>query len=134
IEQTPQWVKLACGAKAAARSSSLAAEEIATGPAGIARYVRLLVHTLRHLEASGKPPIPARLKDGPSGRLLVQVMPAAGLYDAVVFQGFKASVWMRPGVNRENLADHIAGHYRRLVAHPANIALVLGAGNVSRIP
>ena len=50
----------------------------------------------------------------------------------MLFAGFRADVWMQPGVSRENLSKHTACYVRPESA-PSGIALVLGAGNVSSI-
>jgi acyl-CoA reductase-like NAD-dependent aldehyde dehydrogenase len=55
------------------------------------------------------------------------------MYDSILFQGFRADVWMQPGVTRGNLDDHLARAYQPDAPARDGIALVLGAGNVSSI-
>ena len=76
--------------------------------------------------------MPGQIGTTLNGQLRVQVFPTRGLYDSVLFAGFRADVWMQPGVTRDNLNQHMACYVRPGTA-PAGIALVLGAGNVSSI-
>ena len=62
------------------------------------------------------------------------VVPVPGLFDALTFTGFRADVRMQEGITLENLPDHMATCYKSAPSAPANVALVLGAGNVSSIP
>jgi len=71
------------------------------------------------------------METGPDGKLRVQVMPA-GLFDTLLFQGFKSHIWMQSGITRENLPKHMASYYHT-EPRPQGISLVLGAGNVSSI-
>ena len=129
-----EWVDAACRAKEMPPNSPVRAEEIIAGPVAAARYLRLLIDSLRDIETHGVPQLPGPATEGPDGRLRVPVMPARGCFDPLVFIGFKAHVRMQEGVTRKNLSDHLAAHYRDRRDEPAKIALVLGAGNVSSIP
>jgi hypothetical protein len=128
-----EWVTWACRAKRIALDSPLAGEEIANGPLATVRYLRLLVATLRSLANDGGVRLPAAPREGPSGQLLIPVLPCAGLFDSILFRGFKAHTWMQRHVSAANLRDHTAQYYRRTGARPAGVSLVLGAGNVASI-
>jgi acyl-CoA reductase-like NAD-dependent aldehyde dehydrogenase len=130
--QSRPWVEAACRAKGIDPQGPLAAEEISGGPMAVLRYCHLLIRSLKDIQRFGTPQLPGEVSDGPGGRLKVQVMPTRGMFDSLLFQGFKAHVWMQPGVTRENLRDNMASSYRR-GCQDEGICLVLGAGNVSSI-
>lgn len=133
VRMAEAWVAAACHAKGIPLADSAASEEWATGPLATARYLKLIVRTFQEIQRYGQPRLPGEIATGPVGQLRVQVFPARGLFDRWLFRGWRAHVWMRPGVTRENLADHLATGYR-LGAQSEGIALVLGAGNVGGIP
>jgi acyl-CoA reductase-like NAD-dependent aldehyde dehydrogenase len=132
-EAATEWVAAACLAKGIDADSPVAGEEIANGPLAVARYLRLLKDTLRWLQQTGTVRLPAAPREGPSGQLLIPVLPCAGMYDSILFRGFTAQVWMQSHVTRDNLRDYVATHYRDGIKRPASVSLVLGAGNVSSI-
>ncbi|MBX7167496.1 MAG: aldehyde dehydrogenase family protein [Pirellulales bacterium] len=133
VAEADGWVAAACEAKGLQPGTSFAAEEMAAGPVAVARYLKLLAQSLRDIEAQGIPRVPGEIVVGPEGQVRVEVMPTRGLFDGILFSGFKAHVWMQPGVTPENLGDTMATIYRH--EHPpVGISLVLGAGNVSSIP
>jgi hypothetical protein len=73
--------------------------------------------------ATGKIKLPGKPTQGPDGSLRVQVMPVRGLFDPLVFAGFKAQCWLAPGMTRadlERLGDPIKN------PAPAMCELVLG--------
>ena len=47
-------------------------------------------------------------------------------------KGFRRTSWQQPGITQENLAEHLAAHYRRGM-QDQGLVVVLGAGNVSSI-
>lgn len=127
-----RWIAAACAAKGLPRSAPPEGEELAAGPMATLRYLRMLVATLHDVEQTGKPRLPGAVATLANGQLSVQVFPARGLFDSILFQGFRADVWMRPGVTRDNLRDHMATRLRD-GEKSAGAALVLGAGNVASI-
>jgi hypothetical protein len=128
-----EWNAAACRAKGIAPDSPTAGEDLATGPLATARYLRLLIRALRDIDEHGRPQLPGAVEYGPDGRLRVQLLPAPGFYDKLLFRGFRADAWMQPQVAKDNLDDYLAADFRRSLSS-AGIALVLGAGNVSSIP
>ncbi len=140
VQTARDWVSAACHAKGIAAGSPLTTEEIAGGPLVTLRYLRLLIHTLRDIQERGVPRLAGKVREDADGRLLIPVIPIHKLFDTVAFFGFKAHVRMRDGVTRDNLHQQFAPHYcgdagnGKDVASSANVALVLGAGNVSSIP
>lgn len=130
VQLAPEWVDAACEAKGLAPGSPMRAEEVAAGPVSTVRHLRLLINNYREVEKSGKISLPAPPRQGPGG-LLVQVMPVEGMFDSVVFSGFKAHSLLAPEVTREDL-EHLGENLKSF--GPAKCVLVLGAGNVSSIP
>jgi len=132
VDATDRWVTEACRAKGIERGTPLEGEEMAAGPLATVRYLQLLIRSLTDIERSGAVKLPGKIGTTKSGQLRIPVFPTRGMFDSVLFAGFRADVWMQPGVTRENLAQHSACYVRPGTA-PAGIALVLGAGNVSSI-
>lgn len=132
VTATERWVAEACRAKGIEPGTPLEGEEMAAGPLATVRYLTLLIRSLSDIERRGEVRLPGKIDTTKTGQLRVQVFPTRGLFDSVLFAGFRADVWMQPGVTRENFAKHTACYVRPESA-PAGIALVLGAGNVSSI-
>jgi hypothetical protein len=128
------WVEAACRDKSIPHTSPLRAEDILTGPAATIRYLRLIIQSLREIAATGRPRLPGVPATGSDGRLRVPVFPARGMFDSLVFAGFKVESWMRAGVTGESLRFCPHGVPGAWNAGEPPIALVLGAGNVSSIP
>jgi aldehyde dehydrogenase (NAD(P)+) len=115
-------------------SSPAAAEEWFAGPTIVVRNLRILIQSLG-LIRRGLPTIdPGQVRSSSDGRTVVDVFPASPL-DKVLFSGFTAEVWMKPGVLRSDALSRLGAHYKVPVsARKGGVALVLGAGNVSSIP
>lgn len=128
-----EWNAAACRAKGIALDSRTAGEDLATGPLATVRYLRLLIRALRDIEEHGRPQLPGEVQRGPDGRLRIQLLPAKGFYDKLLFLGFRADACMQPHVAKDNLDDYLAAHFRHSLSSEG-VALVLGAGNVSSIP
>lgn len=131
VALAPEWVEAACEAKGLPPGSPLRAEEVAAGPMATARHLRLLIDNYKTIEATGSIKLPAPPVERADGSLAVQVVPVKGLFDSVLFAGFKATAHLGPNVKREDL-ERLGSHW----VHPAaaKTVLVLGAGNVSSIP
>lgn len=117
-------------AKGYAADSPWAAEDWAGGPWALAQNAAAFLHVLRRI-AKGEEPLDARAVHERGGRTRVDVFPATG-WDTVLFNGYAAQVWMRPGITAEQVRERAAGEYRGRPGGPA-VALVLGAGNVAAI-
>ncbi|WP_327715348.1 aldehyde dehydrogenase family protein [Streptomyces sp. NBC_00490] len=122
------------GAEARAKgyepNSSWAAEDWTGGPWALVQNTAALLHVLRRI-AAGKEPLDAGAVHEEHGRTRVDVFPATR-WDTLLLNGFRAQVWMRPGVTAEQARAGAAGEYRGRQTAPA-VALVLGAGNVAAI-
>ncbi|MBX9421404.1 aldehyde dehydrogenase family protein [Streptomyces lateritius] len=117
-------------AKGYGPDSPWAAEDWIGGPWALAQNAAALLHVLRRI-AAGKDPLDARRVHEENGGTRVDVFPATR-WDSVLLNGYKAQVWMRPGVTPEQVRADAAGEYRGRRGEPA-VALVLGAGNVAAI-
>lgn len=94
------WIAEACRAKDIPLGTPLESEETSAGPMATVRYLRLLIRSLEDIQRHGRPQLPGRIDTAPGGQLRVQVLPTRGLFDSVLFQGFRADVWMQPGITR----------------------------------
>lgn len=109
-----------------------ASEEWLGGPVIIVRNLRLLLETLEQIERHNVPQIAdKRVKTRPDGQVVVEVLPTC-LMDTLLYNGFKAEVWMQDEVTPANLKQHMAEIYQN-PPKEGKVALVLGAGNVSSI-
>lgn len=126
------WVDAACQAKGLAEGSPLRGEEVSAGPLATLRYLHLLAAGLRDTAGCGAPKLPGRAKTVVGQRCAIPVMPTQGLYDSLLFQGFRAHVWLQPGATFEE-EQRLRKERCREALDASGIALVLGAGNVSSI-
>lgn len=126
LECSDDWVRAACKAKGIDPNGPRAGEEWLAGPMTTIRNMRLLAEAVR---AHGHPS-PNQLSQRKNGQWVAEVFPS-GVWDALLFTGFKGEVWIEPGkaptqgrIYREK--DH--GRFE-----PGKVSLVLGAGNVASI-
>jgi acyl-CoA reductase-like NAD-dependent aldehyde dehydrogenase len=116
------WVAAACAAKDLDPAGPLAAEELAGGPVAVARLLLLWRDALGALARGALPTLPGRPRPRPDRLVEVPVAPTRLAFDRWTFRGHAARV--------------VCGG-EPLQAAPAprpEVAVVLGAGNVSGIP
>lgn len=130
VSRAPELAAAGARAKGYAPDSPWAAEDWIGGPWALAQNAAAYLHVLRRI-AAGKDPVGAEAVHEEDGRTRVDVFPATG-WDTLLFNGFSAQVWMRPGTTAEQARSRAAGEYRDRPGRPA-VALVLGAGNVAAI-
>ncbi|MBC7173652.1 MAG: aldehyde dehydrogenase, partial [Polyangiaceae bacterium] len=126
-----RWVAASVEGKRIPKGAAAEAEEWLAGPAVTARNVRLLARSLADVDKHGAPRLPGKPRMLPNGQVAAPVFPVDA-WDALTFGGFKAEIWMQPGLRAEDLASHQASFYRN-PPDRGKVALVLGAGNVSSI-
>lgn len=126
-----RWVAAACRAKGIPQGTPAEGEEWLGGPATTVRNLTLLIRSLKDIQRFGKPQLPGEPKVRPNGQVAAPVFPT-DRWDAILFGGFTAEVWMDPSVTLSNLEDTMAVFYARPPAQ-GRVALVLGAGNVNSI-
>lgn len=127
------WAEEASRQKGIPKGSPLEGEEWLSGPYTMMGYCNQMMATLSKVQGkqhlNGLP-----LRDLPNGQLAARVLPHS-LWDHLLLSGVTLDVWMQPGVNRANLADHTAAIYDP--ASPQHktgkLGLVLGAGNIAAI-
>ncbi len=125
-----RWVDACLAAKGLAPQSSAAGEEWATGAYTTLKQLRQLRSSLSDIARHGSPRIPGPVRTLANGQVAAGVFPQT-LYDQVFYSGVTAEVWQQPGVTVEHLPQTMAVAYRS--KQPGQVALVLGAGNVSSI-
>jgi acyl-CoA reductase-like NAD-dependent aldehyde dehydrogenase len=130
-EVAGEWVRVCCQGKGIATASPAAGEEWMSGPYALLANLAALIRQVGQLEAGSDPLERIRARTLPGGQVALRVFPAAAEDRLVV--GYSAEVWLRQGVTP---AEARAGVARRLrdPARPGQVALVLGAGNISSIP
>lgn len=125
------WVGEASRRKVITPGSPLEGAEWFTGPYALINYCDALIDTLSHIE--GKRHLASLpIRDLPGGQIAVQVLPRS-IWDRLLLSGVRAEVWMKPGVTRENLAQHTGATYDGRAHQEGKLALVLGAGNIAAI-
>ena len=126
-----EWVQIACDIKQMPNGSPLVGEEWISGPWAVLSFTAALMDTLAKLDAATTCS-PATASAPPPATACPSRCSPHGTFDRLLFSGFRAEVWMRPGVT-EAQARSGAGLGQRDPAHTAGVALVLGAGNIFSI-
>ena len=126
-----RWVDAACRAKGIPRGTPPEGEEWLAGPSAVIRNIRLLQQSLRDVRDHGAPQLPKKASVRPDGQVVAPVFPT-DKWDALLFGGFEAEIWMDTSVTPSSLPDTMAVLYDAMPSE-GKVALVLGAGNVSSI-
>ena len=112
-------------------SPLVGAEAWLAGPYGLVAWLSASIETLTALDTGADLLEHVKLHRGVDGTLVARVLPF-DRYDELLFHGITADVWMQEGVTEQNLRENMAAFYRR-EDPDGELALVLGAGNVSAI-
>ena len=112
-------------------SPLVGAEAWLAGPYGLVAWLSASIRTLTALNTGADLLEHVKLHRGVDGQLVARVLPF-DRYDELLFHGITADVWMQEGVTEQNLRENMAAFYRR-EDPDGELALVLGAGNVSAI-
>ena len=126
----PEWVAAAAQAKGLLPESPLAGEEWISGPWAVLYALTRYIRTLTDISRRGSPALP-RMHVREDGRAVLDVFPRS-LYDRVLMNGVRASVWMQRGVTPGQVRAQAASFYQQTQPE-GSVALVLGAGNISSI-
>lgn len=127
------WAETASHRKGIAEGSPLEGEEWISGPHTVMGYCNSLMATLSKVH--GKHHLDhTPVRELPNGQVAARVLPHS-IWDHLLLSGVRVDVWMQPGVNRNNLAQHTAGIYDPAsnLHKKGKLALVLGAGNIAAI-
>jgi acyl-CoA reductase-like NAD-dependent aldehyde dehydrogenase len=133
VRASREWVAAACDAKVLDPNGPASSEEVATGPLATVRFLRLLIASLEDVERCGRPRLPGKPALAADGRLRLRVFPGRGMFDSLLFRAFNVETRMLPEVTLDNLDERLRTACR-LDRPSGQVALVLGAGNVSSIP
>ncbi len=98
----------------------------------IARIHHVVHRSLCDIRDFGKPRIPGPVTMRSDGRVSAQVYPDYRLH-GMLFRKTKAEVWMKPGMNIDQVISNQAKAYNDK-NNEGGVALVLGAGNASSLP
>jgi aldehyde dehydrogenase (NAD(P)+) len=112
-------------------SPLVGAEAWLAGPYGLVAWLSASIRTLTALNTGADLLDHVKLHRGVDGKLVARVLPF-DMYEELLFHGITADVWMQEGVTEQNLRENMASFYRR-EDPDGELALVLGAGNVSAI-
>ena len=131
MEAAEGWTTAAAQAKGIRRDSPAMAEDWGSGVLATLRNVQLLASTLRDIRDTGRPAPPA-IRIDERGHTVVDVYPADVL-DRALFPGFSAEVRLTEGVTPDEARERMGRIYHDGHVSEPEVALVLGAGNVSSI-
>jgi len=125
------WALAAAQAKGIRRESPAMGEDWGSGVVATLRNITLLAATLRDIRETGRPAPPA-IRLGADGRTVVDVFPATTL-DRLLFPGFTAEVRLAEGIDPLTARERMGRIHHEGHRSDPQVALVLGAGNVSSI-
>jgi hypothetical protein len=132
VDLAPQMVAAAADAKGFAPTSTWTAEEWSIGVWVFIQAINAQLFVLKRILA-GKEPIGGNaVHTRPDGQVVVDVFPLT-TYDRLFLNGYKAMVWLEPGVSAEQARRRGADRYRGPTPDRSEVCLVLGAGNLGTI-
>lgn len=126
------WVSTASSVKGLHPDSQLVGEEWTSGPYPVLSACDMLANSLRALAQKKSPLEGIKFGTAPGGRVSVPALPHSA-YESILLHGFKAEVWMPPGVAASTVRSH-AGLAAQRPSLTHGVGLVLGAGNITSIP
>ncbi|MEU2198760.1 aldehyde dehydrogenase family protein [Isoptericola sp. NPDC019482] len=126
-----RWATTAGRIKGLAPDSPLMGEEWISGPYPALTGFAQLSRSLQALAERRSPLAGARFGTAPGGRTTVRVLPHSA-HEAILLHGFRAEVWLRPGVAASTARSH-AGLAQHHPSRTGGVGLVLGAGNITSI-
>ena len=136
LQKTPmiveEMVNKAAEVKGLQPNTPQIAEEWLAGPMIAVRNLRLLQRSLEEIAHSGLPQLAEnKIRTRANGQVIADVFPN-DIFDKILFQGFRAEIWMQEDISRQNLKKEMATFYQN-PPKDGRVALVLGAGNVASI-
>ncbi|ROS74458.1 aldehyde dehydrogenase family protein [Cellulomonas sp. PhB143] len=130
--QAQRWALTARDIKGLDAGSPLVGEEWLSGPYATLSGFGTVARSVAGLAAGHSPLAGITTGTAPGGRVTVPVLPRTSK-EAVLLHGFRAEVWLRPGVSEEEAVAR-AGLAQRTPQVSGGVGLVLGAGNITSIP
>ncbi len=132
VANAQRWADAETKAKQLRVGSPLVgAEAWLAGPYGVVAWLSASIQTLTALDTNADVLAHVKLRRSVDGKLVARVLPH-DIYEELLFHGITADVWMQEGVTEQTLRENMASFYRR-EDPDGELALVLGAGNVSAI-
>ena len=128
----PQMVAAAGKAKGIAPTSAGVGEEWTMGVWVFIQAVNAQLLVLKRILAGQEPVKADAVHTRPDGQVVVDVFPVTG-YDRLLLNGYKAQVWIEPGVSGAQTRGDAAKMYRGRGYDQPGVCLVLGAGNLGTI-
>ena len=132
VDVAPRMAAAATEAKGIASTSAWVAEEWTTNIWVFVQAINTQILVLKRVLAGHEPVNADAVHTGPDGQVVVDVFPATG-YDRLLLNGYKAQVWIEPGVSAEQTRAEAAALYRGTDPSDPEVCLVLGAGNLGTI-
>ena len=126
------WVAAASRIKRLDADSPYIGEEWISGPYAVLASLAVLSGALKAISTGRSPLEGKKFGRAPGDRVSIAVLPG-GLQESILFNGFRAEVWMPQGVSAET-AKAKAGLGELTPARTDGVGLVLGAGNITSIP
>lgn len=132
MAEAPTMVALSQQAKGLHPDGEWGAEDWMTGPWALLQGITSLETCLRRVERGQSPLESKAVRTRPDGQVVVDVFPATRT-DALLLNGYRANVWMQPGLTPAQVLADAARMYRGAGYADPGVTLVLGAGNVGSI-
>ncbi len=130
--QARRWAIQARDIKGLDAASPLVGEEWISGPYAALAGVGALANSVAELAAGRSPLAGIKTGSAPGNRVSIPVLPHTP-YEALLLHGFRAEVWLKPGVTASE-AVRKAGLGELNPTASGGVGLVLGAGNITSIP
>lgn len=132
VAVAPRMAAAATEAKGIASTSAWVAEEWTTNIWVLVQAINTQILVLKRVLAGHEPVNANAVHTGPDGQVVVDVFPVTG-YDRLLLNGYRAQVWIEPGVSAEQTRAEAAALYRGTDPSDPEVCLVLGAGNLGSI-
>jgi hypothetical protein len=132
VAVAPRMAAAATEAKGIASTSAWVAEEWTTNIWVFVQAINTQILVLKRVLAGHEPVNANAVHTGPDGQVVVDVFPVTG-YDRLLLNGYRAQVWIEPGVSAEQTRAEAAALYRGTDPSDPEVCLVLGAGNLGSI-
>ncbi|WP_438354522.1 aldehyde dehydrogenase family protein [Microbacterium sp. CJ88] len=126
------WADTASLSKGLEPGHPLRGEEWLSGPYAALVALDAYRTSLAALAAGRSPLDGVRIDEAPGGRVRAHTFPTSAV-DGLLLSGYTGEVWFAPGVTAAH-ARRTAGLGQLHPTAPAEIGLVLGAGNITSIP
>lgn len=132
LDLGPEMVAAAGRAKGIHPTSSWVAEDWVTGVWAFVQGVKSHALVPKRICAGQEPVKADAVHTRPDGQVVVDVFPVTA-YDRLLLNGYRAQVWIEPGVSAAQTRMDAAKMYRGAGYDDPGVTLVLGAGNVGSI-